>query len=290
MEHLSPIAMTEGPMEVETFKPHPLYRHILVGTHGGVKYDMLYYNTQCAANKQECLKKETPSVGFHKEGYLTVNLTLSPGVHKHFLVHRLVADTYCIKPKSNEELFVNHIDGNKHNNFVSNLEWVTLLENNLHFCNTLRTENQKGFLYDAVTVYQYDLDGNLVATHNKLSSLSKGYSIGRISIVCNNEDVCKLYKGYFWSYTPIKEVKTKILENLNNIFKGNLVIMKSGIVYSRITRKKHTETLGPFNNKETAKKAFIERWLELYKQEFCHLTHCNSGKDFVPLVYLNQGT
>ena len=45
-------------------------------------------------------------------------------------IHKLVAQAFI--PKANEQLQVNHIDGNKQNNKVSNLEWVTNKENMNH--------------------------------------------------------------------------------------------------------------------------------------------------------------
>lgn len=56
--------------------------------------------------------------------------------NRHF-VHRLVAETFLPKVKGKD--FVNHKDGNKLNNNVNNLEWVTRSENDLHaFRNDLR--------------------------------------------------------------------------------------------------------------------------------------------------------
>lgn len=51
-------------------------------------------------------------------------------VYKWYKVHRLVALHYIDNPKGLNE--VNHIDGNKENNNISNLEWVTHSENVKH--------------------------------------------------------------------------------------------------------------------------------------------------------------
>ncbi|STX00280.1 NUMOD4 motif [Kluyvera ascorbata] len=44
-------------------------------------------------------------------------------------IHRLVAQTFVPKPQTNERLVVDHIDDDKHNNNLSNLQWLTHNEN-----------------------------------------------------------------------------------------------------------------------------------------------------------------
>lgn len=62
-------------------------------------------------------------------GYLAVKLRKN-GKRKQYYVHRLVAITYL--PNENNLPDVNHIDGNKLNNDVTNLEWVSKSENLKH--------------------------------------------------------------------------------------------------------------------------------------------------------------
>jgi hypothetical protein len=69
-------------------------------------------------------------VGGLTHGYRSITLT-KDGSSKGYTVHRLVAQHF-LNPSKKANAQVNHKDGNKLNNIVDNLEWVTPLENNQH--------------------------------------------------------------------------------------------------------------------------------------------------------------
>lgn len=72
----------------------------------------------------------------HHDQYGKVMLSQN-GEVRFIAVHRLVAFAYL--PKIAGKDFVNHKDGNKSNNHVDNLEWVTSSENSIHSVENLRT-------------------------------------------------------------------------------------------------------------------------------------------------------
>lgn len=65
------------------------------------------------------------SYTLNNRGYLSVVVR-----RKTHMLHRLVAQIFIPNPEGKP--FVNHIDGNKRNNDVENLEWCTTAENNHH--------------------------------------------------------------------------------------------------------------------------------------------------------------
>lgn len=75
---------------------------------------------------------ELQQTKLHKRGYVLCHISIN-GKKSWRLLHRIVATVFIPNPENKPQ--VNHIDGNKQNNNVSNLEWVTNSENRQHAVN-----------------------------------------------------------------------------------------------------------------------------------------------------------
>lgn len=123
-----------------------------------------------------------------KDGYLRVHL-YNP--IKNFYVHRLVAQAFLDSPKENQTE-IHHKDGNRQNNNVSNLQWVTRQENDSHVCHK---SNQTS--YSAVRVQQI-LNGEIIAEFKSMSEAARqtGCNQAHISAVCRGKR--KSTGGFQW--------------------------------------------------------------------------------------------
>lgn len=95
----------------------------------------------------------------NNSGYEGVTL-YSNGVSSSYLVHRMVAEVYLENP--HDYPCVNHLDGDKDNNNVSNLEWCTYSENNNHALSTGLRDVSNSLVYeDTLThkIFQAVMDG-----------------------------------------------------------------------------------------------------------------------------------
>lgn len=95
----------------------------------------------------------------NREGYRAVGLS-KDGKKKSFNIHRLVAQAFI--PNPNNSPAVNHIDGNRANNHVSNLEWCSIKENNYHTFTNLYSkflviiDKETGEIVETIDLNKYD--------------------------------------------------------------------------------------------------------------------------------------
>lgn len=123
-------------------------------------------------------------------GYYVVSLW-KENICERIHIHRIVTENFI--PNISNKPFVNHIDGNKLNNCINNLEWCTPKENNIH-------AYKYGLNPSRVKVNQYDLNGNFIKTWNSVIEANKFYKTSHISECCNDKSNRKMAKGYLWKY------------------------------------------------------------------------------------------
>jgi hypothetical protein len=119
----------------------------------------------------------------------------------YFTIHRLVALHFIEKPKNKKE--VNHIDGNKLNNNVKNLQWVTSSENQKHAFKTGLQKVRRGKDHQqSLKVNQLTLGGQLVNTFESIKSIKRilGFNTFGIIKCCKKEKRYKTAYGYRWEY------------------------------------------------------------------------------------------
>lgn len=117
-----------------------------------------------------------------KHGYKEVILVMN-GKRFCYRVHKLVALTFIPNPFNFP--CINHINENKLDNRVENLEWCSVQYNTLYSMPT-------------IIIGQYDLSGNLIATFNHYTEAGNNVGGNKHGVFkcCNNK--LKTYKGYVW--------------------------------------------------------------------------------------------
>lgn len=129
-----------------------------------------------------------------KSGYLQVSLKIDEtNKFSNRYIHRLVAIYWIDNPEDKRE--VNHKDGNKENNNINNLEWVTPSENqkHRHSIGINKTSNRR--------VGKFTKDGELVAEYNSIQEAANAENNGvRVSIDNVVHGKRKSLKGFIWKF------------------------------------------------------------------------------------------
>lgn len=119
------------------------------------------------------------------KGYFTVKLYNSDTPKGRLcLIHRLVLSTHALFIP--EKMDVNHKDGDKSNNHIHNLEWVSKSENTRH-------AHMTGLFKNRLTIEQVRQIKVDLLTENHYATLAQKYNVGRATI-------WKIAKGILYDY------------------------------------------------------------------------------------------
>lgn len=126
--------------------------------------------------------------------YLVTLVNAITKERKNRFIHRLLGQAFIPNPLNKPH--INHIDGNKQNNSLSNLEWATNKENSQHAVLMGLTT----FTHSEKPVIQIDLEGNIIATFKSLQEAEN------ITKVCK-QNISKVVRGlrpragnFMWKY------------------------------------------------------------------------------------------
>jgi hypothetical protein len=164
-----------------------------------------------------------------KRNYMSIRLTNLEGVSQIFKVHRLVAKAFLPNPEGKPQ--VNHIDGNPSNNNVSNLEWCTNSENQIHAYETGLHKGMNGVVNPAygkpgvyknkrgddhnksIRVVQMTLDGEVINGFESgiLAAEAVGGNSSNIMKVCKG--VLRKSSGFKWCF-PTEDHKYLFTESM----------------------------------------------------------------------------
>jgi len=149
-------------------------------------------------------KGKTLKLGRHRDGYLKLSLS-EQNRKKMYFVHRLVALTFIPNPDNLPQ--VNHIDGNKSNNVVSNLEWVDNSKNQIHAITTglkVIKVAKEAYRYEG-EVTAWDKDGKIVAIMSgNMDMAAKGFDFRLVSACLLGKR--NTHRGCTFSKNFVKEI------------------------------------------------------------------------------------
>lgn len=162
----------------------------------GTIYSMNYRNT----GRMRRIKQK-----LDKDGYLYF---YNKTVHRHVKSHRFVAE--CFHPNPDNLPEVDHINGNRADNRVENLRWVTRKQNcNNPYTLEQRSESMTNNEKNSRKVYQYTKDGDFVREWPSVSEVYRqlGFHISNIVVCCSGK--LRSVHGYVWSYEKADKIEIR---------------------------------------------------------------------------------
>lgn len=158
------------------------------------KEDYVFYEDKRIWSK---LKEKFLKGYIKNNGYVQVYLKCIDGKQRRFLWHRVI--WYMFNGEIPDGYEINHIDENKQNNALSNLNLITHKENN-----NWGTRNQRSAAKQSKQVVAVDEDNNVVYEFASTQEAGRqGFKSSNVSACCRNcytKQNINYYKGYYWFF------------------------------------------------------------------------------------------
>lgn len=210
----------------------------------------------------DIVRKKTISNGYYC-------LTLIDKNNKEYnrRINILVAEHFIEKPKTTKKLVVDHIDNDRLNNHVDNLQWLTHSGNSQAYCDNFRPKKK---------VLQYDLQNNLIKEWNSVDEImehNKEYKRNYLMKCCQG-NISSAYNCK-WKYKNIKKTKKIKLEK-DEIFKN------IGTLNNRDFSDYDLSNYGKVRTKNT-KSGYLEVTIGIYNR--VNLVDRNTCKNYTMTIH-----
>ena len=198
-------------MEEEIWKPidgfEGVYEISNLGRVKSLERTITYINrwgTETSRKYQSCILRPSENI----DGYLYVALKAN-GNQTNKTIHRLIAQAFIPNPEGKPT--VNHINHDRKDNRIENLEWATYDE---QYDDLWKKNAEVSHQKYSKLVYKYTLDNSFVALYPNARHAAKDCNLSKSSIrnCCeggyfsttrNKFYRCDSYGGFKWSYSPL---------------------------------------------------------------------------------------